>query len=165
MSSPTGGKAGIWQGGFALTTDGTHLYFATGNGPPQPGFTQNTLERGPADGRAGLAMADNAIIRLGSSGGGGGGGGGLAIVDYLQPYDYASRNPPDMDLGAGGVALLDPAAFRGARGERMALQAGKLAKVGRVEVWSEIALWFCSLDRSELSPLSLSLPLSSLVQC
>lgn len=123
MSSPTGGKAGIWQGGFALTTDGTHLYFATGNGPPQPGFTQNTLERGPADGRAGLAMADNAIIRLGAS------GGGLMIVDYLQPFDYASRNPPDMDLGAGGVALLDPSTFQGPQGERIALQAGKLAKV------------------------------------
>lgn len=78
-------------------------------------------------------MVDNSVVKLGAAAGGTGGAGGLVVADYFQPYDYASRNPPDMDLGAGGVVLLDDAVFRGPEGESTALQAGKLAKLRSVQ--------------------------------
>lgn len=124
-SAPTSGKAGVWQGGFALTTDGTFLYFATGNGPVAKGFVQNTLERGPADGGAGLSTLDNALVKLGTNEE----DGRLVVADYFQPWNFEERNPPDQDLGASGIALLDPGYFVGPSGERLALQAGKLSVV------------------------------------
>ncbi|KAH7336126.1 hypothetical protein BKA65DRAFT_563034 [Rhexocercosporidium sp. MPI-PUGE-AT-0058] len=115
------GKGGVWQGGFAITTDGTHLYFATGNGPPFAGFEQNNITMGPGDGKAGLSTANNAVVKLGAA------DGNLFIVDYFQPANYfARRSRPDQDLGSGGVTLLDQKVFKGPRGDQMALQSGKL---------------------------------------
>ncbi|KAG4429796.1 hypothetical protein IFR05_014718 [Cadophora sp. M221] len=107
--------------GFAITTDGTHLYFATGNGPPFAGFEQNNITMGPGDGKAGLSTANNAVVKLGAA------DGNLFIVDYFQPADYfPRRSRPDQDLGSGGVTLLDQTVFKGSTGDQMALQSGKL---------------------------------------
>ncbi|KAL2060953.1 hypothetical protein VTL71DRAFT_9005 [Oculimacula yallundae] len=120
-NSRRGGKGGIWQGGFAITTDGTHLYLATGNGPSFPGFEQNNITAGPGNGKAGLSTANNAVVKLGAA------NGNLYIADYFQPADYfARRSRPDQDMGSGGVMLLDQKVFKGPKGNQVALQAGKL---------------------------------------
>jgi hypothetical protein len=88
--SPNARAAGIWQSGGGLATDGTSLYFATGNtfSGPMPGFS-------PADGNYG-----ESVIKLSVS------GGTLSVTDYFTPYNWASLDGGDLDLGSGGTMLL-----------------------------------------------------------
>ena len=81
------GEGAIWQGGNGLLVDaGTNLYFETGNGS----FTANTNGGDYGDSFVKLSTASNK----------------LAVADYFTPFNQASLQAGDVDLGSGGPLLL-----------------------------------------------------------
>ena len=83
-TAPTTGEAAIWQSGCGPAADaGGNIYFNTGNGP----FDANT---------GGLDYGDS-IVKLNSSG---------TVVDYFTPYNQATLNASDADVGSSGLVLL-----------------------------------------------------------
>lgn len=112
-----GGKAGIWMGGMAPSTDGSRLFVVTGNG--QGHENKDT----PASGRGLLSTLDEVVANLGVS------GGKLSLQDYFEPYEYIGMDAGDRDLGSGGCALLDPSVFKGTGVSRVAVTIGKNGKV------------------------------------
>ncbi len=89
-----GGNAGegaIWMSGNGLCVDAnTNLYFLTGNGS----FSQNTNGGDYSDSFVKLSTASNK----------------LTVADYFTPYNQASLQASDSDLGSGGVMLLPDSA-------------------------------------------------------
>lgn len=114
-----GGQGGIWQAGMSLASDGSRLFFATGNGVG--GENQGT----PASGQSGCRTLGEAVVNLGIDTT----SGKLTLVDYFQPYDYVNMDGGDQDFGSGGVALLDPTVFNGTGVARMAITTGKNGKI------------------------------------
>ena len=93
-TSPNGRWGGIWQSGAGLAVDGEgNLYFSTGNG---------TFSRGPEDPCQFVpypchpAYGDS-VIKLSPD---------AALADYFTPYNQASLEAVDQDLGSGGTMLL-----------------------------------------------------------
>jgi sugar lactone lactonase YvrE len=83
---PNAGEGSIWQGGSGLCVDAnTNLYFETANGS----FSANTN---------GADYGDS-FMRLSTSN-------GMAVADYFTPYDQATLEAIDLDLGPGGPILL-----------------------------------------------------------
>jgi hypothetical protein len=83
-TAPNGGGASIWQSGCAPAADASgNIYFITGNGA----FTANT---------GGVDYGDT-IVKLNSSG---------TVLDYFTPYNQATLDTGDEDLGSGGLVLL-----------------------------------------------------------
>ena len=81
------GEGAIWQGGNGLVVDAnTNLYFETGNGS----FTANTNGGDYSDSFVKLSTVSNK----------------LAVADYFTPYNQASLQASDADLGSGGPILL-----------------------------------------------------------
>jgi len=91
---------GIWQGGAGLASDGTSVYFATGNG------TFNTSNGSYGD----------SIIRLINK--------TFTFADYFTPTEQLNLDDSDADLGSGGVMLL-PAAASGTSKKNLLVQSGK----------------------------------------
>lgn len=119
ITEGTGPGAGIWHAGMGLASDGSRLFFATGNG--QGRQNKDT----PASGRDPLSTLSACVVNLGI-----GSGGKLSLSDYFQPYEYISLDKADLDLGSGGVVLLDPSAFSGSNGiSRIAVAGGKSGKI------------------------------------
>lgn len=114
-----GGEGGVWQSGMGLSTDGSRMFFATGNG--------NGHENAgtPASGRSGCRTLGEAVINLAVDSG----TGKLTLSDYFQPYDYQGMDGGDQDFGSGGVALLDPGTFKGTGVNKIAVAAGKNGKI------------------------------------
>jgi len=103
LTDPSGyplAAGGIWQGGGGLASDGSSVYFATGNG---------TFD--PSTGAYG-----DAIVRVGPK--------KLTIADYFSPADQLSLDDSDNDLGSGGVMLL-PTAASGTLKMNLLVQSGK----------------------------------------
>ena len=78
-----GAQAGIWMAGGGLVGDGSFIYFMTGNGT----FDANT----------GGNNLGESFVRLNNS---------LVRQDFFTPFDQASLNSSDRDLGGGGVVLI-----------------------------------------------------------
>ncbi len=78
-----GSQAGIWMAGGGLVGDGSSIYFMTGNGT----FDANT----------GGNNLGESFVRLNNS---------LVRQDFFTPFDQASLNSSDRDLGGGGVVLI-----------------------------------------------------------
>lgn len=112
-----GGKAGIWQGGMGLATDGNRLFLATGNGM---GHANGDV---PASGRTPLSTLDEVVGDFAISA-----SGKITLSDYFEPYEYVTMDAGDRDLGSGGVALLDPTVFVGKGVSRIAVSIGKNGK-------------------------------------
>ncbi|KAF6822223.1 WSC domain-containing protein-like protein 3 [Colletotrichum plurivorum] len=108
-----GGKAGIWQSGMGLPVVGNNVYFVTGNGQ---GHANGNV---PASGRVPMSTLDECVVRMDIT------GGKLSLVDYFQPYDYIALDAGDRDVGASGLAILDPTVFKGTGVNRMCVTAGK----------------------------------------
>ncbi|HLY73618.1 MAG TPA: hypothetical protein VKU80_05825, partial [Planctomycetota bacterium] len=85
----TPGQAAIWMDGGGLATDGTFLYFSTGNGY----FDANSLS-------ASNTEYGDSFVKLSTA------GGSLVVADYFTPFNQASLSSGDLDLGSGGVVLL-----------------------------------------------------------
>jgi hypothetical protein len=91
------GEGGIWQGGAGLASDGTHLYFLTGNGDFDSSvgdYGDSFLELTP----------DNSTQPTNKN------GYGLSVVnnttDTFTPYNEQTLADNDTDLGSGGLMLL-----------------------------------------------------------
>lgn len=91
---------GVWQGGAGPASDGSSVYFATGNG----WFDPTTQAYG------------DSILRLDVA--------SNTILDYFTPSDQLSLDDNDTDLGSGGVMLLPPSAT-GTSGKNLMVQSGK----------------------------------------
>ena len=80
------GEGGIWMMGNGLCVDeNTNLYFMTGNGS----FSANTNGGDYSD----------SFVKLSTTN-------GLTVADYFTPYNQASLQSSDTDLGSGGQLLL-----------------------------------------------------------
>ncbi|KAK0630050.1 hypothetical protein B0T17DRAFT_208888 [Bombardia bombarda] len=113
--------AGIWQSGVGLAVDGSHVWFATGNGIGGPG--ENGAKK-PASGKKPIGALQEAVAHFEV-----GNDGSLHPLDYFQPFDYADLDKVDADIGVGGVALLSPTTFKARNGARMAIVGGKGGKL------------------------------------
>jgi hypothetical protein len=83
-TAPTNGEGAIWQSGCGPAADGSgNIYFNTGNGP----FDVNTGGRDYGD----------SIVKLNSSG---------TVLDYFTPYNQATLDASDADVGSSGLVLL-----------------------------------------------------------
>jgi hypothetical protein len=85
---------GIWQGGGGLVSDGTSIYFSTGNGTaPSPGTAGRAA---PNLGHLGQSMVK---LSIGSNG-------SLRPADFFSPGDADAMTALDLDFGSGGPILL-----------------------------------------------------------
>lgn len=92
-TTPNGSDGGIWQAGCAPAADGNgNLFVSTGNGS----FDTNS----PINFSNGLG---DSVLKFSTTN-------ALAVVDYFTPYNQATLNSMDKDLGAGGVVLLPDSA-------------------------------------------------------
>ena len=92
---------GLWQGGAGPSSDGTSLFYMTGNGMFNP-----------SEGSYG-----DAFVRLGTTD-------GLFVADYFAPTNQDGLNRADADLGSGGVLLL-PKEAGNRKYPALAIGAGK----------------------------------------
>ena len=82
-ATPNGFDGGIWMSGAGIAADSNaNIFVATGNG------TFNSTD------------FSDSILKLVLS------GGTLPLSDYFTPYNQATLDGPDNDLGSGGVLLL-----------------------------------------------------------
>ena len=83
-AAPSSGEAAIWQSGCGPAADASgSIYFNTGNGT----FDANT---------GGVDYGDS-IVKLDSSG---------KVLDYFTPYNQATLDATDSDVGSSGLVLL-----------------------------------------------------------
>jgi Abnormal spindle-like microcephaly-assoc'd, ASPM-SPD-2-Hydin len=86
-TTPNGSAGGIWGGGGGVTADASGVIFATtGNGT--------------FDASTGGADYGQTVLKVT------GAGGALNVADYFTPFNQASLNSVDWDLGSGGTVLL-----------------------------------------------------------
>jgi hypothetical protein len=111
VSSNVGG--GIWQAGSGLTSDGTNIYVATGNGISAPA--------GPGD-KPPTALSDS-VVKLAV-----GGDGSLSATDFFSPANAPTLDVNDLDLASGGPVLL-PDGFGTASVPHVLVQEGKDGRV------------------------------------
>ena len=103
LNDPSGypiAAGGVWQGGAGPASDGSNIYFATGNGWFDPSTG---------------AFGDS-ILRINAS--------SLAVADYFAPSNQLNLDDYDADLGSGGVMLL-PASASGNSRSSYLVQSGK----------------------------------------
>ncbi len=98
-ASPNGIGSGLWGSGAGLAADslsGSRLFVATGNGDYP--VTGNVVPTPPPAPSASVDFGDS-IVRLSST------GGSITPTDYFTPYNTASLDGADTDLGSGGVLI------------------------------------------------------------
>jgi fibronectin type 3 domain-containing protein len=132
-TTPNGGLGGIWQGGGALTFDGTYLYFESGNGSfdgnngtgtggnppaPAPGPITGLNNAGfPINGDYGdsfvkvafdpTSTATNQNRTTGLAGETANSNGwGFKVVDYFTPFNQNWLNATDLDVGSSAVVVV-----------------------------------------------------------
>jgi Legume lectin domain/Chitobiase/beta-hexosaminidase C-terminal domain len=112
-TSPNGRGNGIWAGGSGLAADAAgSIYVATGNG-------DDTVAT-PAPAPSTTIDYGDSIVRVGVTN-------GVPIpTDYFTPFNQASLDGADTDLGAGGVLVLpdQPGPF-----PHILIQSGKQGEV------------------------------------
>lgn len=106
--SNSGGLGGIWQSGNGPAADaGGNLYVETGNGT----FSTNTSVNDFGD----------SFLKLTTTN-------GLAFADYFTPYNQATLNQGDVDLGSGGPLVL-PDVVGSAAHPHLLVGCGKEGKI------------------------------------
>jgi hypothetical protein len=107
-STPNGGLGGVWQAGGGVASDGSYIFFATGNG---------TYD-GPKGGRD---FADSVVKGPATK--------PIANpYDYFTPYDQGQLSGEDADVGSGGVLLL-PDQGQGAPHRYLLVEVGKSGSI------------------------------------
>jgi hypothetical protein len=106
--SPNGSKGGIWQGGVGLSSDGTSIFGAAGNGSTNPSATALDLSE--------------SVFRLRIS--------DYSVQDYWIPTAYASLDGgDDADLSSGAILLPHSLLLTGSKDGRVyVLDAANLGK-------------------------------------
>jgi hypothetical protein len=83
-TAPVNGEGAIWQSGCGPAADASgNIYFNTGNGP----FDANT---------GGIDYGDT-VVKLSPAG---------TVLDYFTPYNQATLDATDADVGSSGLVLL-----------------------------------------------------------
>jgi len=86
-TSPNGRAGGVWMSGGGIAADGLgNVYFATGNGNWN-----------------GSTDFGDSIVKLGPPT-----QGRFPVLDYFTPYNQATLDSDDEDVGSGGLLLLPP---------------------------------------------------------
>jgi hypothetical protein len=99
VTTPNGGRGGVWQAGGAPAMDGSgNIFFATGNGT----FDVNDF--------------GDSVLKLNFAA-------TPPLVDYFTPYNQNYLNVNDVDLGSGGPVLLPDQA--GTTHPHLLVEAGK----------------------------------------
>jgi hypothetical protein len=98
QSETTGGYGGIWQGGGGLVSDGTSIYFSTGNGSTPPSATPGSSVSSVA--HYGQSMIKLNVVDNGKS------DWSLQPADFYSPGNADAMNYYDHDFGSGGPILL-----------------------------------------------------------
>lgn len=112
-SEPTNsGKAGVWQGGGGLMSDGAgRIFFATGNGTTTPVGPGSPVPPQKAEALVRVAVLSN---------------GSLNAQDFFAPADAPTLDSQDRDFGSGGPAGLDSSLFGvGTSHPNLLVQVGK----------------------------------------
>ena len=100
LTAGSGSYGGIWQGGGGLVTDGSSIYFSTGNGSAPPLKTADT-----ASGIASVEHFGQSMVKLNVKNSG-------TSTWTLQPGDFFSPGNADVmssfdhDFGSGGPIML-----------------------------------------------------------
>jgi hypothetical protein len=103
--TPNGSDGGIWMSGAGLAADSTgNIFLAVGNGT----FDNTGGELG------------DSIVKVAMQ------NGTLQVLDYFTPFDQATLNANDRDLGSGGVLLLPD---QSGSQPHLLIQAGKEGKI------------------------------------
>jgi len=107
-STPNGGLGGVWQSGTGVASDGTYIFFATGNG---------TYD-GPTNGKdfADSVLKGPATLHP------------LRPYDYFTPYNQGVLSIQDADVGSGGVLLL-PDQGVGSPHRHLLIEVGKSGSI------------------------------------
>jgi len=92
--------AGIWQGGCGPASDGSSIYFSTGNGLFNPS----------------IGGYGDSILRLADR--------TMTVLDYFAPHNQQQLDDYDTDLGSGGVMLL-PKEVNSLGGPSLLVHSGK----------------------------------------
>ncbi|HEX4263993.1 MAG TPA: chitobiase/beta-hexosaminidase C-terminal domain-containing protein [Verrucomicrobiae bacterium] len=105
-------EGGLWMGGNGLSVDAnTNLFFEVGNGS----FSQNTNGGDYGDTFVKLSTTNK-----------------LAVADYFTPYNQASLQASDADLGSGGPLLL-PDSVGSTTHRHLIVGAGKEGKIHLID--------------------------------
>jgi hypothetical protein len=110
-TAPNAGGVGIWQSEGALSTDGTFLYFAVGNGfnqGPNPPWD-------PAHGNYSESVVKIDTTQPGQI---------MPVASYFTPFNWQQLDNADADLGSGGVMLL-PDSVGSAAHPHLMVETGK----------------------------------------
>jgi hypothetical protein len=111
---PGGYWGGIWEGGGGLVSDGTNLYFSSGNGAVPPSNTAGSSASSVALGQSVVKLTPQS-------------NGTLQATDFFSPGNADQLNPNDYDLGSGGPAILPFTTKSYPQG--LIVEAGKDARV------------------------------------
>ncbi|KAN0063950.1 hypothetical protein ACQY0O_003556 [Thecaphora frezii] len=106
--------SGVWQAGGGLASDGTNMWFVTGNGWGQE------LAALPRIGRNVPGALPMAVVKMPLTR-------NLSATDFFIPADYKAIDAADQDFGSSGVALL-PTGFGAGGIGRLAIANGKNSK-------------------------------------
>jgi hypothetical protein len=101
--TPNGGLGGIWSGNTGISTDGTYIYIATGNGSFDTTLNASGF---PVNGNYGDSFVKLAIDPTTNPSHQNINGWGLKVVDYFTPYNQQTLQDQDLDLGSGALTLL-----------------------------------------------------------
>jgi hypothetical protein len=116
--TPNGSEGSIWMSGAGMASDGASLYFLDANG------TFETTLNG--DGFPSNSDFGNTFLKLSIAP-------QLAVADYFAPFDTVAQSNQDVDLGSGGALLLPDMTDASGTTRKLAVGAGKDAKIYVVE--------------------------------
>jgi fibronectin type 3 domain-containing protein len=109
----TEGEAGIWSGGDCVVFDSSgYFYVMTGNGAFDSTLNASGFPTSGNYGDCFLKLALDPTTTQGNQGSNQNGW-GIKVVDYFSPYNNASLDSADTDLGSGGPAVLPDVAGSG----------------------------------------------------
>jgi Ca2+-binding RTX toxin-like protein len=138
--TPNGRFGGIWQSGGGLSSDGTALYFETGNGtfdgsngnlvtPSETGTVTGLNAQGfPVKGNYGNSFVKVVVDPITSATNQNVNGWGLKVADYFTPFNHQFLDGRDLDLGSGAPVIL-PDEVGSAAHPHLLVGAGKEGKM------------------------------------
>jgi hypothetical protein len=108
-TTPNGRAGGVWMSGGGIAADALgNVYFATGNGS-----------------WSGSSDFGDSIVKLGPPA-----QGQFPVLDYFTPYNQASLDSNDEDVGSGGLLLLPPPSS----GDQLLVQQSKQGTIYLLDI-------------------------------
>jgi hypothetical protein len=124
--TPNGVNGGIWESGGAVSADSSgNLYLTTGNGTFDTTLNSSGMPNQHDFGDSVLKLAVDPTSTPTNQNGN---GWGLKVADYFTPFNQATLEANDADLGSGGILILPDSAGSTAHRHLMVI-AGKEGKI------------------------------------